>query len=32
MINFRKTIAVGLVATTLGMDVATTSTPAAAWG
>ena len=32
MINFRKTIAVGLVATTLGMGVATTSTPAAAWG
>lgn len=31
MINFRKTIAVGLVATTLGIDVAT-STPAAAWG
>jgi len=32
MINFRKTIAVGLLATTLGMGVATTSTPAAAWG
>jgi hypothetical protein len=32
MINFRKTIATGLVVTTLGMGVAATSTPAAAWG
>ena len=32
MINFRKTIAIGLAVTTLGMGVAATSTPAAAWG
>jgi hypothetical protein len=32
MINFRKTIAVGLAVTTLGAGIAATSTPAAAGG
>jgi hypothetical protein len=32
MINFRKTVAVSLIVTTLGMGIAATSTPAAAWG
>jgi hypothetical protein len=32
MINFRKAIATGLAVTTLGMGIAATSTPAAAWG
>jgi hypothetical protein len=32
MINFRKTIALGLAAATLGLGAAATSTPAAAWG
>jgi transposase len=31
MINFRKTIALGLAAASLGMGVAATSTPVAAW-
>jgi hypothetical protein len=32
MTKFRKTITAGLVAATLGVGVAGTSTPAAAWG
>jgi hypothetical protein len=32
MANFRRIIAAGLAVTTLGMGVATPSTPAAAWG
>ena len=32
MANFRRIIAAGLAVTTLGMGVAATSTPAAAWG
>ncbi|HUZ90351.1 MAG TPA: hypothetical protein VMU78_00380 [Methylocella sp.] len=32
MINFRKTITTGLAVTALGMGIAATSTPAAAWG
>jgi hypothetical protein len=31
MTNFRKTLTAGLAAATLGMGVAATSTPAAAW-
>ena len=31
MTNFRKTIALGLMVASLGMAVAATSTPAAAW-
>lgn len=31
MINFRKTIALGLLVASLGMGVAATFTPAAAW-
>lgn len=31
MINFRKTLATGLVFASLGMGVAATATPAAAW-